>query len=186
MHAFLLSAGRPVVMQMLGSLVKRPDGITEKMMDVLKNDPRFVVTGSAPNMMVESAEVPPRGALARPAEVHAAATSAAHPRRPGSEESTHKPFTREQPQPEQADLAEEWRLGMHAFLLSAGAPVVMQMLGSLVKRPDGIMEKMKDVLKNDPRFVITGSAPNMMVESAEVPPPGAPARPAEVVPLHVV
>ena len=173
-----------MVLQMLGSRVKRPDGITQKLMDVLRNDPRFVVMGSAPNIMVEGAEVSPRGAPVRPAEVQAAAASAAHPRRPGNETSTvpatHKPYTRVQPQHNQNDLAEQWRCGMHAFLLSAGGPVVMQLLGSRVKRPDGIILKLMDVVKNDPRFIILGSAPNIMVEGAEVSPRGALARPAEV------
>ena len=92
----------------------------------------------------------------------------------------HLLLTRFDPQPEKVDGAEEWRRAIHAFLLkegvlrTLGARVDLLTLGTRVPRPAGITYRLINVVKNDPRFVVTGSGQNMAVEAS---PSGALARP---------
>ena len=64
-------------MQTLGNRVPKPAGINQKLRDIMRDDPRFVVTGSGHTTAVASAEAFPSGALARPGEVRAVAASPA-------------------------------------------------------------------------------------------------------------
>ena len=150
-HSHLLAEG-PLLFVHVAAVVKRPPGITKfthKLLDVVVDDPRFEITGSG-NAMTLSA-VPLR-VLAHPA--------AAAP----------------DPQPVMDDLAEDWRRRIHAGLLSEG-PQLFLHVGKLARRPPGFSQKLQDVVRADPRFVVTGSG-HAMELSAAAAPGRVPARPS--------
>jgi len=163
-HAGLLSEG-PQLFLRVGKLARRPEGLNQKLLDVVRNDPRFVVTGTGHTMTLSAAAAAtaPRRVLAGRART-ASAAAAPDPQPSGLE-----------------DLAEEWRRQIHTRLLADGALQLVQ-VGALVKRPEGLSKlthRLLDVVADDPRFEVTGSHPAMTLSAAA--PRRVPARPATAV-----
>ena len=165
-HAGLLTGGSQLFLQ-VGKIARRPEGFTQKLLDVVRNDPRFVVTGAGHTMTLSAAAAAaaPRRILAGRART-ASAAAAPDPQPCGME-----------------DLAEEWRRKIHTRLLADGALLFVH-LAPLVKRPEGLSKvthKLLDVVAGDSRFEVTGSG-NTLTLSAAPPARRVPARPTAAAP----